>query len=40
VQQEEQPNEELILQPDHGAHQGHPTPSAQPIGRSSESGRR
>src|SRR6188472_3178999 len=40
VQQEEQPNEELILQPDHGAHPAHPTPSAQPTGRSSESGRR
>ena len=40
VQQEEQQNEELLLQPDRGAHQGHPRREHRPVGRFSESGRR
>jgi uncharacterized membrane protein len=35
-----QQNEELLLQPDHGAHQGHPRQQHRPVGRFSESGRR
>ena len=35
-----QQNEVLILQPDHGAHQGHPRHQHRPVGRFSESGRR
>jgi uncharacterized membrane protein len=40
VQQEEQQNEELLLQPDRWAHQGHPRREHRPVGRFSESGRR
>jgi hypothetical protein len=40
VQQEEQQNEELLLQPDRGAHQGHPRREHRLVGRFSESARR
>jgi hypothetical protein len=39
-QEEQQQNEALLLQPDPGAHQGHPRHQHRPVGRFSESGRR